>query len=133
MNPTILFYDTTLHVSPYKASRFLRHRNAADADIFPSGFRSFDGTDIMKWLMSTIRKSVAILLCETIRRENKCRWYTPSGLRCKLCVKSSQEDPMKMKMYRKNRYDGCSTINTWYAKLTGSAGKAKLNTMNGKK
>ena len=76
--------------------------------------------------MSNIRKSVAILMCEKIRKENKCRWYTISGLTCRLCVRSSGGDPLKMKMRKKRRYNGCRLVNNWYAKLIGAQGKKKL-------
>jgi hypothetical protein len=76
--------------------------------------------------MSNIRKSVAILLCEKIRQENKCRWYTISGLTCRLCVRSSGGDPQKMKMRKKTRYNGCRLVNNWYEKLSGTKGKKKL-------
>ena len=70
--------------------------------------------------MSTIRKSVATLLCDKIRQENKLRWYTPSGLTCRLCMRSSKGDPMKMRMYKNKRYDHCRLVNNWYTKLSGS-------------
>lgn len=81
--------------------------------------------------MSVIRKSVAILLCSKIRQENKCRWFTPSGLTCKLCVRSSKEDPMKMRMYKDKRYDNCRLVNNWYSKLNGSDAQAKFKKIVG--
>jgi hypothetical protein len=77
--------------------------------------------------MSNIRKSVAVLLCTKIRHENGCKWYTPSGLTCRLCMRSSKGNPLKMKMRKGKAYNGCRLVNDWYAKLTGSKGKEKLN------
>ncbi|MBN2240391.1 MAG: hypothetical protein JW712_11510 [Dehalococcoidales bacterium] len=76
--------------------------------------------------MNTIRKSVAILLCSKIRQENKLRWFTISGLTCRLCMRSSQGDPLKMRMYKNKKYNNCRLVNDWYSKLSGDKIREKF-------
>jgi hypothetical protein len=41
-------------------------------------------------------------------------------------MRSSGGDPLKMKIRKKTRYNGCRLVNNWYAKLSGVKGKKKL-------
>jgi hypothetical protein len=69
--------------------------------------------------VSSIRKSVALLLCDRIRREYSGKWYTFAGLTCWWCLRSSKGKVAKMRLRRKKGYRGCRLVNDWYAKLSG--------------
>ncbi len=76
--------------------------------------------------MNNIKKSVALLLCNTIRQENSGKWYTLAGLTCWSCTRSSKENVTKMRMRRKKGYRGCRLVNDWYAKLSGSRASERI-------
>ena len=76
--------------------------------------------------MENINKSVATLLCDTIRRENAGKWYTPGGLTCWYCLRSSKGNQAKMRMSHQNGYRGCRLVNDWYTKLKGDKAREKI-------
>ena len=76
--------------------------------------------------MINIKKSVALLLCSTIRQENSGKWYTWAGLTCWSCLRSSKGKPAKMRMRRKRGYRGCRLVNDWYVKLSGGKAKERI-------
>ena len=59
--------------------------------------------------MSSIKKSVALVLCDKIRQENSGKWYTIAGLICWYCMKSSHGNLDKMRKVK--GYGGCGLVN----------------------
>jgi len=76
--------------------------------------------------MSTIRRELALLICETIRQENRIKWYTLSKLRCWGCMRFSKGDLSKMCMSRQEGYRGCNLVNERYAKLSNKMSKTSI-------
>ncbi|MAE10620.1 MAG: hypothetical protein QGI51_04420 [Dehalococcoidales bacterium] len=76
--------------------------------------------------MSNIKKSVALMLCDGIRRENSGKWYTWDGLTCWSCQRSAKGKLARMRMRKKTGYRGCRLVNDWYVKLTGSEAKERI-------
>ena len=66
-----------------------------------------------------IKKSVALFICEKIRREYAGKWYTVSGLTCWYCMKAPDGNISKMR--RADGYRGCGLVNDWYQKLSGKS------------
>ena len=67
--------------------------------------------------MGAIREVIALLLCATIRLENRRKWYTPAGLQCLICMRFSKGDPAKMCLTRQEGYRGCRLVNRRYTKI----------------
>ena len=76
--------------------------------------------------MSNIKKAVALLLCDTIRRENSGKWYTFAGLTCWSCIRFSKGNLAKIHLRKKKGYRGCRLVNDWHAKLSGSRAKKRI-------
>ena len=76
--------------------------------------------------MSNIKKTVALRLCDTLRRENSGKWYTFSGLMCWSCMRSSKGNLAKMRLRRNKGYRGCRLVNNWYDKLSGTKARERI-------
>ena len=61
-----------------------------------------------------ISKNEAFRLCETIRAENRGKWYTFGGLMCWGCVTFSKGDPARMCVSSRADYRGCLQVNARY-------------------
>lgn len=64
--------------------------------------------------MNPIPKDEALALCEELRRHNRGKWYTFSGLMCLGCTTFSKGDPAKMCVSSRSDYRGCIQVNARY-------------------
>ncbi|MFC2016357.1 hypothetical protein ACFLUF_01445 [Chloroflexota bacterium] len=76
--------------------------------------------------METIRREVALLICDAIRLRNKGKWYTLAGLQCWGCTKLSKGDPAKRCLSNREGYRGCKLVNKRYAQLSGKVSNTSV-------
>jgi len=65
-----------------------------------------------------IPKDVALKLCKQISKENKRKWYSLAGWRCKGCVKWSRGDERMLYFNVRRGLDGCALVNARYVKVS---------------
>ncbi len=61
--------------------------------------------------MDPITKYDAWQLCAEIWDENRERWYTLDGLRCRLCWAASKKTPANRLVSKQPDYRGCALVN----------------------
>jgi hypothetical protein len=64
--------------------------------------------------MSAILPSIALELCEEVRRDNRGKWYTFNGMWCWGCATFSRGDPKKMCFSNSPDHRGCAQVNRRY-------------------
>ncbi len=64
--------------------------------------------------MDPITKYDAWLLCAEIWEENRPKWYTLDGLRCRLCWAGSKKTPANRLVSKQPDYRGCPQVNRRY-------------------
>jgi hypothetical protein len=67
--------------------------------------------------MQPIDKFVAWQLCAEICDENRDKWYTLDGLRCRRCWNLSKPTPSDRLVSQREDYRGCPLVNRRYDAL----------------